>query len=160
MVFPKKVKAITKEQAYLKACAFCSYQERTQLEVREKLYGLGIEKDLIEELISQLIIDNFLNEERFAKAYAGGKFRIKKWGKIKILQGLKEKGLSEYCIKKGLEEITEEDYLKTLNDLVNKKWELVEEENIFKKKNKVATYLIGKGYESDVVWQILNREFK
>ena len=155
MQIPKKQKIIGEKEAFLKACMFCAYQERTQNEVREKLYGMGLKKDVVEELISKLITENFINEERFAKTYAGGKFRIKRWGRIKILEGLKQKRISEYCIKKGLQEITEEDYLDTIATLIENKWSLSVEEDIFKKKNKVATYLIGKGFEPDLVWEAL-----
>ncbi|HEX8548936.1 MAG TPA: regulatory protein RecX [Cytophagaceae bacterium] len=152
MQFPKKQKFIGEKEAFLKACMFCSYQERTQTEVREKLYGMGLKKDVVEELISKLITENFINEERFAKTYAGGKFRIKKWGKIKILEALKQKRLSDYCIKKGLLEIPDEDYILTIEKLIEIKWASNTEENIFKKKNKIATYLIGRGFEPDLVW--------
>lgn len=140
-------------EIYIKASSFCAYQERTQQEVREKLYALGAGKDEIEEIISKLIIENFINEERFAKAFAGGKFRIKNWGRIKIQYQLEQKGLSGYCIRKGMEEIDEFDYFKTLRNLIMKKKEEEREMNSFKKKNKIALYLIRKGYEPELVWE-------
>jgi regulatory protein len=153
-------KFLTSKQAYLKASRFCAYQERTQQEVREKLRDLGIYGDQAEEIISQLILDNFINEERFAQAFAGGKFRIKKWGRVKIEYALKQKGLSPYCIKKGMAEIEEDDYEKTLLELIAKKFPLIQENNIALRKQKLAQYLIGKGYESDLIWtkikQLLN----
>ena len=145
-------KFLTSKQAYLKASRFCAYQERTQQEVREKLRDLGIYGDQAEEIISQLILDNFINEERFAQAFAGGKFRIKKWGRVKIEYALKQKGLSPYCIKKGMAEIEEDDYEKTLLELIAKKFPLIQENNIALRKQKLAQYLIGKGYESDLIW--------
>ena len=114
----KKTKRISDpHQGYLKARGYCAYQERSQQEVRSKLYEWGLWKEVVEEVIVKLINDNFLNEERFALAYAGGKFRIKKWGKIKIQQGLKLKGVSEYCIKKAFASIDYDDYL----NLIQKK---------------------------------------
>lgn len=151
-----KAKKSSKSDIYLRVSAFCAYQERTQQEVRDKLYGEGVNKDEIEEIIVKLIQENFLNEERFAKAYAGGKFRMKKWGKLKIRNGLKAKGLSEYCIRKGMQEIEEDDYLKTLVELLEKKSKEIKERNPLIKKNKLARYLIGKGYESDLVWEKVN----
>jgi regulatory protein len=156
---PKQKKILTKAEAYQKASSFCAYQERTQQEVREKLRELEVEKDLAEEIISKLILDNFLNEERFAKTFAGGKFRIKKWGKMKIIQELKARKVSEYCIKKGMKEIPDEDYLITAKELIRQKSDAVKESNQYKKNNKIASYLISKGYESDLVWDLLRNEF-
>ena len=99
----KRKKPIDKKTALLKAADYCAYQERSQQEVRDKLYGYGLHHDEVEENLSELITQGYLNEERFAKAYAGGKFRIKGWGKRKILQGLKQHRISEYCIMKGFE---------------------------------------------------------
>lgn len=155
-----KSKNSTYNQVYLKASNFCAYQERTQQEVRGKLYGEGIDKDLVEEVISQLISENFINEERFAKSYAGGKFRMKKWGRTKIIFNLKAKGLSPYCIKKGIEEIDDKDYYTTLKDLIEKKSQMEKEKNILKKKHKIGGYLIRKGFESEIVWEELNDFFE
>jgi regulatory protein len=155
----KQKKILTKAEAYQKASAFCAYQERTQQEVREKLQDLGVDKDPAEEIISKLIVENFLNEERFAKAFAGGKFRMKKWGRMKIIMELKARKVSEYCIKKGLKEIPDEDYLKTAKELIVEKAALVKEQNQYKKNYKIAGYLISKGYEPDLVWDLLREEF-
>jgi len=143
------------KKIFLKATSFCAYQERTQQEVREKLYGDNVDKDVIEEVIVKLIEENFLNEERFAKAYAGGKFRMKKWGKVKIEHELKMKGLSSYCIRKGMEEIEDEDYRQTIQWLLEKKMREEKERNRYKKKSKVANYLIRKGFESELVWETI-----
>ena len=98
----KQLTSLTFDDAYLKATAYCAYQERSQMEVRNKLNELCVRNDAAEEIIAKLIQDNFINEERFACVYAGGKFRIKKWGRNKIRQALKSKGVSDYCCKKGL----------------------------------------------------------
>ena len=145
-------------EIYIKASSFCAYQERTQQEVREKLYGEGITEDEIEEIISKLITENFINEERFAKAFAGGKFRMKKWGRIKIKHELSLRGLSDYCIRKGMEEIEEEDYSKVLTGLMTKKFNEEKESNIYKKRNKIAQYLIRKGYEPELIWEEIKQK--
>lgn len=155
-----KGKKTSFSEIYLRASAFCAYQERTQQEVRERLYGEGVDKDVIEETIVKLIEDNFLNEERFAKAYAGGKFRMKKWGRLKIKNNLRLKGLSDYCIRKGLMEIEDDDYQNTILELIEKKKKDIKDRNILIKKNKLARYLIGKGYEPELVWENLNEYFE
>src|SRR5450432_470130 len=107
--------SLTKEQALQKARHFCAYQERCHNEVKEKLYSFGLWKKDVEETISLLIGDDYLNEERFAIQFAGGRFRMKQWGRVKIRYELKQRQLSEYCIKKALAAIDEEDYHKTLS---------------------------------------------
>src|SRR5437016_5568769 len=117
----KPKKKLTPNQALSKAQLSCAYQERCQQEMRDKLYEWGLFSDAVESIIANLISDNYLNEERFAKAYAGGKFRIKKWGRIKIKIELKKRKISDYCIRKAMEEIEEVEYIKTLNALIAKK---------------------------------------
>lgn len=141
-------------EAKLKAANFCAYRERTQQEVRNKLYQLGLHRDEVEGLIAELISENFINEERFAIAFAGGKFRMKRWGRIKIVSELKRRGLTEYCIRKALEEIDEETYEATAKDLAEKKYLSLDETDQLKKKYKVMRYLYGKGYESPLVQKI------
>ena len=145
-------------EARVKAANYCAYQERTQQQVRDKLYSLGLRPDDVEEVLTSLITENFINEERFAKSFASGKFRLKKWGKVKIRFHLQELGLSEYCIKKGLEEIDEKEYFETLNDMVEKKLDRTKDENIYKLNWKVADYLINKGYEPELVWETLREK--
>lgn len=140
----------TIKQALHKVARFCAYQERTQQEVRNKLYEYGLNQDEVEEVICELIAENFINEERFAQIYAGSKFRQKKWGRVKIRQHLKQKGLSDYCIKKGLTEIEEEDYRNTLTDLLIKKLPQIKARNLLEKKKKLSQYALGKGYELNI----------
>ena len=148
---------MTPRQALPKLMKYCAYQERTHQEAREKLHELGVYGDDAEVVIVQLIEDNFLNEERYAKAFAGGKFRIMRWGRQKILYELKQKGISEYCIKKGMAEIEDEDYIRSLRYLLEKKHTQLasQERNKLTLNQKIATYLISKGYESELVWQEL-----
>ncbi|CAN5190850.1 regulatory protein RecX [soil metagenome] len=151
----KKKKFYTPAQAFEKISGYCAYQERSHKEARNKLYEYGLHRGDVEEILSRLITDGFLNEERFAKAFAGGKFRIKKWGRNKIVNELESLGITSKCIQKGLAEIESADYNKTLRNLLKKKLELSSEENIFKKRDKVGRFAIGKGYESELVWGLL-----
>mgnify|MGYP001791138567 CR=1 FL=1 len=151
----KKEKQYTSvENALIKMSQFCAYQERTQQEVRQKLLDEYIlNEDEREFIIVRLIEENFLNEERFAKVFAGSKFRVKKWGRRKILQALKMKGISEYCIRAGMKEIEEEDYVATLMRLLDKKMAQSKEKDTYKLKQVLARYAINKGYEQDLVWE-------
>ncbi|MBC8034440.1 MAG: RecX family transcriptional regulator [Chitinophagaceae bacterium] len=143
---------LSKEQALQKARYFCGYQERTHQEVKEKLYTFGLRKVEVEELLSTLIEDNYLNEERFAIQYAGGRFRIKCWGKVKIRYELKQKQISEYCIKKAIANIDDEAYQATFLRLAEEKKEsLKSEKNLFTKKRKIQDYLLQKGYERELI---------
>jgi regulatory protein len=152
-----KTQVYTVKQAFVKAARFCAYQERTQQEVREKLREWRMYGDEAEEVICLLIQDNFINEERFAQTFAGGKFRLKKWGKVKIEYALRQKGLTEYCIRKGLAEIEDEAYQKTLEGLLAKKWTTIEAESLYERKHKIAQYAIQKGYESEMVWTTIKQ---
>lgn len=146
------------EKALQKICQFCAYQERNHKEVKEKLYSYGLYKDQVEVLISRLIQENFLNEERYAIAYAGGKFRAKDWGKNKIKYGLKQHQVSDYCIKKALKTIDDEEYVKTLQKLyAAKEKTLKSEKNIFNKKRKIQQYLMLKGYESSLINELFSK---
>lgn len=156
MVYKKQ---LSKEQALQKAKHYCGYQERSHYEVREKLYALGMHKQQVEELLSQLIEENYLNEERFATEFAGGKFRMKQWGRVKIKYELKQKKVSEYCIKKALKQIDETDYLRLLETLATKKWNSIKGDGInhFVKMSKTTSYLMQKGFESDLIQSAISR---
>lgn len=141
---------------FLKAASYCAYQERTQDEVRQRLKDWNVWGDEAEEIIGELIVENFLNEERFAKTFAGSKFRVKKWGRRKIMFELKKRKLSDYCIKAGMSEIDDEDYYETLKTLIEKKkQDYRSEKNEYKLNQKVAQFAVGKGYESTLIWEIL-----
>ncbi len=150
-------KVYTIKEGISKAMKYCAYQERTQQQVRDKLYEWGLYGDEVEEVISHLITENFLNEERFAVSYALGHFRQKKWGKIKIKQGLEQKKLSNYCIKKGLNEIDSSEYDETLHALLQKKYSLLKEKNLYIRKQKAVQYMLQKGYEADLVWATVEK---
>lgn len=145
-------KNIGAEQAWRKIKYFCAYQERSHREVKEKLAGFGLFNNDADELLSRLVEENYLNEERFAIAFAGGKFRMKGWGISKIKFALQQKGVSPYCIKKALSVIDADDYEKIFNKLADAKWlTLKSEKNIFTKKKKLQNYLVGKGYEFNTI---------
>lgn len=147
-------KNIGTEAALRKIKHYCGYQERSHAEVKEKLYGYGLYKQEVEQLLSQLIEENYLNEERYAIAFAGGKFRVNKWGKQKIRYYLKQKQVSDYCIKMALGSIDKTAYEKTLEKLAADKLKtLHSEKNILIKKQKLQSYLLQKGYEPTLVSQ-------
>ena len=146
---------LTKEQALQKARHYCAYQERAHSEAREKLYSFGLWKNDVEEALSLLIEENYLNEERYAEQFAGGRFRMKHWGRVKIRYELKQKQVGEYCIKKALAAIDEEDYIKTLTRLAADKWEALKDENAFVRRGKIQEYLLQKGYETGLIGPIL-----
>ena len=149
-------KTLSKEKALQKIRHYCDYQERCHREVKQKLYSFGIGKKEAEEILSQMVEENYLNEERFAIAFAGGKFRMKQWGRVKIKYELKQKKVSEYCIKKAMKEIDEGDYKKTLHKLAETKWKTLKSgENIFIKKGKLQDYLLRKGYEIGLINEAL-----
>jgi regulatory protein len=153
----KKIRLSSKE-ALIKIQHYCAYQERSHKEVKNKLFEYGLYASEVDELLSQAISDGFLNEGRFAKAFAGGKFRIKKWGRLKIKQELEMLGLTPRCVASGLKEIDNRDYLKTLKALIAKKATQTTEQNPFKRKNLIARFVVGKGYEPEMVWEILKSE--
>ncbi len=150
-----KTKIIDEKAAYAKAEHYCAYQERSQQEVRDKLYEWGLHSKAVENIISRLIGDNFLNEERFAKAYTQGKFKQKGWGKIKIKQGLKFKKVPDVLIKKALQTILYDDYLQTLQNVLTKKAALITEKQPFKRRYKLQQYALSRGYENDLIHDVL-----
>ena len=145
-------KKLSREQALPQIKQYCVYRERCHSEVKEKLYSLGLHKNDVEQLMAQLIEENYLNEERFAIQYAGGKFRMNQWGRMKIKHALRQKKVSDYSIKKALKQISEADYKKTLQKLAAQKLKALKgETNIFIKKKKLQDYLLQKGYEGELV---------
>ena len=140
---------------------YCKYQERCHAEVRNKLYELGFTTPEVEQQISGLIETGVLNEERFARAYAGGKFRIKQWGREKIKQQLKLRKITDYCIKKAITEIDGDEYEKTIRKLAEKKiQEIKGDKSALSRKGKLYRYLVQKGYERDIIVQIMKDYIK
>lgn len=151
----KKTIILDKKTALLKAESWCAYQERSQQEVRDKLYEYGLHQNDVENLISELITTNFLNEERFAMAYVSGKVNIKKWGRIKIKQGLKIKKVPDKLIQKALNSIDDDKYLSNLLATAEKKIKVLTEKEPIKRKFKLITYLQTKGFEKDLIFDVL-----
>ncbi len=146
------------EKALQKIKHYCGYQERCHAEVKEKLYSFGLYKQEVEAMMSQLIEEDYLNEERYAMAFAGGHFRMKQWGKVKIKHAMQQHQISTYCINKALAGIPEDDYENTLQKLANAKLaSLKGEPNIFIKKTKLRNYLMQKGYEPALIVEWLNK---
>ena len=148
-------KEYTTAQIKEKIRHYCAYQERSHNEVRTKLYGYGLYSSEVDEIISSLITEGFLNEERYAKTFAGGKFRIKKWGRLKIINALEGNGISKTCIKSGINEIDQRDYLNTLLEILQKKINSLTDQDIFVKRDKIARYAIQRGFEPELVWALL-----
>jgi regulatory protein len=147
---------LTPQQALARAKEYCSYQERCHSEVKDKLYSFSVGTADVEKIISQLIEEDYLNEERFATAFARGKFRMKHWGRVKIRYEMKQRQISEYCIRKAMKEIDEDEYTETLNKLMEEKARsLKSEKNLFVKKRKLSDYLLQKGFERDIVFSII-----
>jgi regulatory protein len=149
------MKKLTPQQALEKILRYCAYQERSHLEVKKKLYDYGLFRSEVDELLAHLVTEGFLNEERFARAFAGGKFRMKKWGRIKIVHELESKGVSKNCIKAGLKEIDPVQYEETLRNLLEVKYRQIDDDNLFVLRDKSAKYAIQKGYEPDLVWSLM-----
>jgi regulatory protein len=153
------MKKFSLPEALGKIQRYCAYQERCHQEVKNKLFEFGLYSDQVNEIISELITTGFLNEERFARAFVGGKFRMKKWGRIKIVNELESKGVSANCIRLGMQEIDENDYQKILSEILLKKNEVIAEENLFSKRDKLSKYAIQKGYEPENVWKTIKQLF-
>ena len=145
------IKNYTPEQAFQKLKQYCAYQERSHYEAKEKLYSFGLYKTEVETLLSKLIEEDYLNEERYAILFAGGHFRSKKWGRIKINAALQQKKVSSFNIKKGLKVIDEADYRKCLLQLASTKWSSIKSEQWISRMAKTTNYLLQKGYESNLI---------
>ena len=148
------------KEALIKAANFCAYQERTQKEVRGKLAELEVVGNEAEQIIACLIENNYLNEERFARIFAGSKFRQKKWGRLKIKQELKMRGVSDYCLRAGMSEIGGDDYMETLQTIIEKKNREIKESNPLIKKQKIVKYALSKGFEQDLVFDVVREILK
>ena len=147
----KRVYKISVAKSRIKS--YCALQDRCQWDVRQRLSEWGLLESTKDILMIELINDEFIDEERYARSFCRGKFKIKKWGKRKIEFELKKKKISSVCIKKGMEEIDLKEYLKQLNNQAEKKNKLIKDKNHFNRKSKLAKYLIDKGYESNLVWE-------
>jgi regulatory protein len=150
MNYPQKSYTVT--EATKKAERYCAYQERCHFEVVTKLKGMRMIPEAIDLIITHLIQNDFLNEERFSRSYARGKFRVKNWGKGKIIAELQRRNISNFNIKLALEEIGEKDYLAKLDLIAKKKLAQIKEEELQKRRKKLADYLLYRGWEIDLVY--------
>jgi len=144
-------KTYTVEEATRMLEHYCAYQDRCHNEVLQKLRTLKMIPQAIDAIMAYLIEHNFLNEERFARSFARGKFRIKNWGKRRIVQELKLRGISKYNIDAALKEIPGTEYLEAFHLLAEKQWDSSKEINLLKKKKKITDYLLRKGFETAIV---------
>ncbi|OIQ29938.1 MAG: recombinase RecX [Bacteroidetes bacterium MedPE-SWsnd-G2] len=149
-------KSNTIVEAQKKLENYCAYQERCHKEVKNKLVQLNMIPEAIDLIIVHLIEHNYLNEERYARTFARGKFRIKNWGRQRITLELKRKGISKYNINQGLSEIEEEEYITAFDSLAQRKLESIKETNKLKRKKKLADYLLYRGWESHLVYEKVN----
>ena len=156
----QKTKGYTIREATKKIESYCAYQDRCHKEVNGKLKEMGMIPLAIDTIIGQLIEDRFLNEERFAKSFARGKFNIKKWGKNRIVNELKFRNISKYNITTALKEIDPQEYLNTLDTLAIKRLGQISESNIQKRRRKLADYLLYRGWESHLVYEKLQELIK
>lgn len=150
------LKKVSKQEAVRKLEKYCTYQDRCHQEVHEKLYNLGFSKDDRDEIIAYLIENKFLNEERFARSFVRGHFYLKNWGKLKIINALKSKGINSTLIRIAMEEIDDQDYLKTFRKLAEKKFKEIKDTDSFSRKAKIGRYLSGKGYEFQLITEFLD----
>ncbi len=151
-MYQKSQQYITVSEALKKMEHYCAYQERCHKDVTDKLGTMKLIPEAKEKIIAHLIEDNFLNEERFAKSFARGKFRIKKWGKQRIVRELKFRQISEYNIKTALKEISETEYLEVFHELAEKKFDTILISDLYKKRKKLIDYLLYRGWENQLVF--------
>lgn len=152
-------KTYTVDEALKRMERYCSYQERCHKEVIQKLRDMSMIPEAIDHIVVKLMHDNFLNEERYAKAFVSGKFRIKKWGKQRLTRELKQKDIGRTLINMALQTISEQEYLEVFHELAEKKAQHIKENNVFKKRKKLADYLLYRGWESHLVYEKVNEVF-
>lgn len=151
-------KVYTVKEAIERIQSYCAIQDRCQWDVERKMKEWGISDEIIKNILTDLILEKFVDEERFSKSFCRGKFRIKKWGKVKIENELKIKNISKNCINKGLLQIEKKEYIKVLKDLYLKKKESLTDTNQFIRKGKIAKHLQQKGFESKLIWELINKD--
>ncbi|MBR9922392.1 MAG: RecX family transcriptional regulator [Bacteroidetes bacterium] len=157
----KKPEYISKTDALKKLQRYCAYQDRCHQEVRRKLLDLGVYGDELEEVMAELVEEKFLNEERFARSYARGKFRMKKWGWIRIQKELKQREISVYCIRKAREEIEEDAYHRTLREVLEKRFRNKSGfRNDYERIQDLIKYGFSRGFETNLVVPVANQIVK
>jgi len=157
---PEYLNILSEKEIINKLSRYCAYQERAISDVIRQLGKYNIDKKLREVIIEKLITEGFLNDERYAKTYMLGKLRNNRWGRIKIIHGLKGKSIDDNIIHKIIKTIDEEEYIEIINNLISKKEISLQENDTYIKKNKIARYIINKGFESSIVWDQINKIIK
>ncbi len=152
----KKKKVFTVNEIKRKIEQYCIYQDRCHKEVEQKMREYNLIPEAKEMILLSLLQDNFLNEERFSKSFARGKFRIKNWGKNRIIRELKFRDISAYNIKTALNEIDEQEYIKTIYRITENRNEIISETNLYKRKQKLIGFLMRKGFENELIYQVVN----
>ena len=152
----KKKKIFTVDEIKRKIEQYCVYQDRCHKEVEQKMREYSLIPEAREMILISLMQDNFLNEERFAKSFARGKFRIKSWGKQRIIRELKFRDISAYNIKTALKEINQEEYLQTIYRITENRNAVISEPNIYKRKQKLIGFLMRKGFENELIYKTMN----
>ncbi len=155
----QKKTSFSLQEAQKKLEHYCAYQERCHWEVEQKLKQMGMIPSAQELIITELIEENYLNESRFAQSFARGKFRIKKWGKQRIVRELKARKMSAYNIKLALKEISDSDYQSTFFSLFEKRKEAVSHESIPIQKKKILAFMVYRGWETHLIYTALNEAF-
>ena len=148
-----KHRSYTVDEALEKLMRFCAYQERCHQDVRNKLRSMNMIDDAIDHIIVKLIEDDYLNESRFAITFVRGKFRIKKWGKKRLISELQKKGLSKFTINQAISEIQEEEYIRTFHELAEKRVQALKDSDKRKQMRKLADYLLYRGWEAHMVYE-------
>jgi len=151
-------KVYTVKEATERIQSFCAIQDRCQWEVEKKMKEWEISDEIIENILTDLILDKFVDEQRFSESFCRGKFRIKRWGKVKIKNELKIKKISKNCIDKGLLQIENKEYMEVLKYLYIKKRNSLKDKNQFIRKGKIAKHLQQKGFESNMIWELINKD--
>ena len=150
-----KSKMLQSKYIFEKAMRYCAYQERSVSDVKKKLYEWKVRPEMANKVIKTLLEENFLDEERFARVFTGGKFRIKKWGKRKIIAALRAREIPDNIIQKGLEEIDEDEYIKTLISLIEKKKASLSKPQSQVNRSKVLNYALSRGFEKHLIFDYL-----
>ncbi|OAD45786.1 recombinase RecX [Polaribacter atrinae] len=150
-----KKKSFTVDELKRKLENYCVYQDRCHKEVEQKMHEYNLIPEAREMILLSLMKDNFLNEERFAKSFARGKFRIKSWGKQRIVRELKFRNISAYNIKTALKEIDEKEYLTTIYTITENRNEVISEPDIYKRKQKLIGFLMRKGFENELIFKVV-----
>ena len=156
----KEKKYFSIEEIKRKIERYCVYQDRCHKEIETKLQEFVLIEEAKNQIILHLMEHDFVNEERFCKSFARGKFRIKKWGKQRIVRELKQRDISAYNIKTALKEIDEEEYLSTVLEITNKRNQQIQEPNVYKRKKKLSDFLMRKGYEYDLIFRTIDEVIK